>query len=128
LLGQALPEEAVSLAALEYRHEQAGFLDPEVDRLHADGSYIRSVLTLYGLTTIYRDDDTEKPVPAEQTLLMTAQGRARAIGVPCTLHRRPERGPERAVIVGSFEPRPEDPHWADVYRQAAHAHRLRTVR
>jgi hypothetical protein len=128
LLHPALPEEAVSLAALEYRHEPAGFLDPKVDRLHADGSYIRSVFTLCGLATVYRDEDTEKSVPAGQTLLMTALARARAIGVPCTLHRRPEAGPERAVIVGSFEPRPEDPHLANVYRQATHAHRSRTVR
>src|SRR5262245_51830246 len=43
LLGEGLPEESVSLAALEFRHEPDGSTDQEVDRLHADGSYIRSV-------------------------------------------------------------------------------------
>jgi hypothetical protein len=42
LLRRALPEEAISLAALEFRHERAGLVDEEVDGLHADGSYIRS--------------------------------------------------------------------------------------
>ena len=79
LLGAALPEEAVSLASLEFRHEPAGLEDPEVDRLHADGSYIRSVCTLYGPGTVYRDGREERPVPDGQTLLMTAMDRARAV-------------------------------------------------
>src|SRR5262245_20353447 len=54
LLAEALPEESVSLKSLEYRHEPAGYEDPEVDRLHADGSYLRAVTTLYGPVTIYR--------------------------------------------------------------------------
>src|SRR5690348_7375112 len=55
LLGMALPEEVISPTSLEFRHEPAGTKDPEVDRLHADGSYLRSVWTLYGPATIYRD-------------------------------------------------------------------------
>jgi hypothetical protein len=104
LLDRALPEECLSLVALEFRYEQAGAVDQEVDRLHADGSYIRSVCTLYGLGTIYRDCGAEWPVPCGQTLLMTAMLRAKELGLPCTLHRRPGAGPERAVIVCSFEP------------------------
>jgi hypothetical protein len=105
LLARALPEEALALTALEFRHEPAGSVDPEVDRLHADGSYLRSVYTPYGLSTVYREGRVERPVPCGQTLLMTALGRARALGIPCTLHRRPGAGPARAVIVCSFEPR-----------------------
>jgi hypothetical protein len=105
LLGRSLPEECQSLAALEYRHEPAGSVDEQVDRLHADGSYIRSVYTLYGATTVYRDGGIERTVPRGQTLLLTAMDRARALGFPCTLHRRPGAGAERAVIVCSFEPR-----------------------
>jgi hypothetical protein len=107
MLGKALPEESLSLATLEFRHECAGSVDEAVDRLHADGSYIRSVYTQYGPTTIYRDGKEEKSVPSGQTLLMTAMNRARALGRPCTLHRRPGAGSERAVIVCSFEPRAE---------------------
>jgi hypothetical protein len=121
LLARALPEEPVSLAALELRHEPAGSVDEDVDQLHADGSYIRSVLTLYGPTTLYWDGDAEWPVPSGQTLLMTAQDRARAVGVPCTLHRRPGAGPERAVIVCSLAPRQEQPGQANVFRQVAQA-------
>lgn len=109
LLSEALPEEGVSLTALEYRHELAFSVDHEVDRLHADGSYIRSVYTLFGAATIYRDGGVERSVPHGQTLLMTAMARARAIRLPCTLHRRPGAGPERAVIVCSFEPSEEQP-------------------
>jgi hypothetical protein len=101
-LGDALPEEAVTLSSLEFRHERAGLVDDEVDGLHADGGYIRSVYTLYGLSTIYCESGIEWPVPEGQTLLMTAQDRTRARRVHCTLHRRPGAGPERAVIVGSF--------------------------
>src|SRR5262245_59722813 len=54
LLRLALPEEAVSLTSLEYRHERAGLVNAEVDGLHADQGYIRSVFTLYGPATIYR--------------------------------------------------------------------------
>ena len=108
LLDEALPEESVSLASLEFRHEPAGTEDREVDRLHADGSYIRTVYTPYGPTTIYRDGKAELSVPPGQTLLMTAMDRARAMRVPCTLHRRPGAGPERAVIVCSFEARGMD--------------------
>ena len=103
-LRAALPEESVSLAGLEFRHECAGCTDQEVDRLHADGSYIRAVCTLYGPGTVNRDGDEEHPVRRGQTLLMTAMERARAVGVRCTLHRRPGAGPERALIVCSFEP------------------------
>ncbi len=106
LLARALPEESLVLVALEFRHEPAGKADPEVDRLHADGSYVRSVCTLYGRPTHYRDGAEELPVPDGQTLLMTAMGRARAVGISCTLHRRPGSGPERGVIVCSLEPRP----------------------
>ncbi len=104
LLGQALPDEGVGLRALEYRHERAGLVSEEVDGLHADGGYIRSVYTLFGPATLYREQGTERPVPAGQTLLMTAQDRTRAMRVRCTLHRRPGAGPERAVIVCSFAP------------------------
>jgi hypothetical protein len=125
LLGKALAEESLSLAALEYRHEPAGSVDEEVDRLHADGSYLRSVYTLYGPATIFREGDEQRSVPCGQTLLMTALDRARALHVPCTLHRRPSGGPERAVIVCSFEPRQEQPHRANVYRQVVSTHRPR---
>src|SRR5262245_66486136 len=81
LLGEAIPEESVSLAALEFRHEPAGSEDQEVDRLHADGSYIRSVFTPHGPTTVYRDGEAEWSVPHGQTLLMTALDRARAVHV-----------------------------------------------
>jgi hypothetical protein len=121
LLGKALPEESLALAALEYRHEPAGSENQEVDRLHADGSYLRSVFTPYGPATVYRDG-TERPVPRGQTLVMTAQNRARALGVACTLHRRPGAGPERAVIVCSFVPRPEPPPRAHAYRRVAQTH------
>jgi hypothetical protein len=109
LLGLALPEESLSLAALEFRHEPAGSEDQEVDRLHADGSYVRSVCTLVGPTTVYGEGGVERPVPRGQTLLMTAHDRTQAVGVPCTLHRRPGPGPERAVLVCSFEPCQEQP-------------------
>jgi hypothetical protein len=105
LLGESLPEESLSLASLEFRHEPAGSEDEEVDRLHADGSYLRSVFTLYGPPTHYRYAREERPVPRGRTLLMTAMDRARALRVPCTLHRRPGPGPERAVIVCTFGPR-----------------------
>lgn len=121
LLEEALPEEAVSLASLEFRHEPADVVDHQVDRLHADGSYLRSVCTLYGPATIYRDGDIERSVPDGQTLLMTALGRARAVRLPCTLHRRPGAGPERAVIVCSFEPRSDQPP-ANLYREVAQTH------
>lgn len=123
LLGAALPEEAVSLTSLEVRHEPAGSVDVEVDRLHADGSYLRSVWTLYGPATIYRDNRVERPVPDGQTLLMTALDRARAVRLPCTLHRRPGAGPERAVIVCSFVSRPEQSPLASLYQEVAQAHR-----
>ena len=118
LLVAALPDECLSLAALEFRHEFAGHVDEEVDGLHADGSYIRSVYTPYGPTTICRDGGGEWSVPCGQTLLMTAQDRARVRRIPCTLHRRPGAGPERAVIVCSFESRQERLHPADVYGRA----------
>jgi hypothetical protein len=121
LLAAALPEEAVRLAALEFRHEPAGSVIPEVDRLHADGSYLRSVYTPYGLPTVYREGDAEVPVPSGRTLLMTAFNRARALRVPCTLHRRPGDGPARTVIVCSFEPLPEQPDLAKVYCQVTYA-------
>ena len=119
LLGQALPEESVSLAALEFRYELAGSEDREVDRLHADGSYIRTAFTPFGPTTVYREGEAERSVPRGQTLLMTALDRARAVHVPCTLHRRPGAGPERSVLVCSFEPREEDVRRANVVRQVA---------
>jgi hypothetical protein len=119
LLGKALPEEAVALRSLEFHYEPAGFEDRNVDRLHADGSYLRSVWTLYGPPTIYREQRVERPVPDGQTLLMTATGRAKAVGRPCTLHRRPGAGPERAVIVGSFEPRAEPSPLARMIFKAA---------
>jgi hypothetical protein len=118
LLERALPEESLSLTALEVRQEPAGSEDQETDRWHADGSYLRSVYSLYGPTTVYHDGD-ERSVPEGQTLLMTAQNRARALGVPCTLHRRPGPGPERAVIVGTFEPYREPALPVEVYRRAA---------
>jgi hypothetical protein len=106
LVTQALPEESATLTVLEYRYEGAGTTDQTVDRLHADGSYIRSVFTLCGPTTIYREGLGQFSVPHGQTLIMTAMGRARTLGIPCTLHRRPGPGSERAVIVCSFEPSP----------------------
>jgi len=121
LLDKTLPEESLSLTALEFRHEPAGSEEKEVDRLHADGSYIRSVCTLYGLTTVYREGKAELSVPCGQTLVLTALDRARAIGLPCTLHRRPGAGPERAVIVCSFEPRREQPRPANAGRRVAQA-------
>ncbi|HEY7327398.1 MAG TPA: hypothetical protein VH592_07160 [Gemmataceae bacterium] len=121
MLDEALPEEAVSLTSLEFRHEPSGCEDREVDRLHADGSYLRSVWTLYGPATIYRDGGIERQIPHGQTLLMTAVGRARAVGVRCTLHRRPGAGPERAVIVCSFEPRPAEPPPVSLHRNVTQA-------
>ncbi len=120
LLVRALPAERLSLLDLEFRHEPAGSVDDTVDRMHADGSYVRSVHALYGPGTVYRDGDVELPVPAGQTLLMTAMNRAMALRVPCTLHRRPGAGAERAVIVCSFEPGAADAQPPRVYRQAAH--------
>jgi hypothetical protein len=122
LLGAALPGEAVTLAALELRREPEGLEDRLVDRLHADGSYLRSVYTVFGPATVYRDGREERAVPNGQTLLMTAMGRARAVRVPCTLHRRPGPGPERAVLVGSFEPRAARPWPSNVYRHDAACH------
>jgi hypothetical protein len=121
LLAKALPEESLALTALEFRHEQAGAVDDEVDRLHADGSYLRSICTLYGLGTIYRAGGALFTVPRGQTLLLTAMDRARAVGLPCTLHRRPGAGPERAVIVCSYEPRTQHAS-NDIYRQVALVH------
>src|SRR5262249_38088978 len=72
LLGLALPEEAVGLVALEFRHEPDGFEDRESDRLHVDGSYIRTVCTLFGRSTLYQDEDGVRPVPDGHTLIMTA--------------------------------------------------------
>jgi hypothetical protein len=125
LLGKTLPEEAVSLADLEFRHEHAGSEDREVDQLHVDGSYIRSVFTLQGPTTIYRDGQAELPVPDGHTLLMTAFDRARLLRAPGTLHRRPGAGPERAVIVCSFEPRQDQTELANVFRRVAQTHSSR---
>ena len=126
LLRAALPEESVSLAGLEFRHECAGCTDQEVDRLHADGSYIRTVFTPYGPTTVYCDGDTERSVSHGRTLLMTAMDRARALRVPCTLHRRPGAGPERAVIVCSFAPREQELPQANVAHLVAETHRPRS--
>jgi hypothetical protein len=109
LLREALPEESLGLTDLDFRHEPAGAEDKVVDRLHADGSYLRSVYTLYGRTTIYRDGAIDRSVPCGQTLLMTALARARAKRLHCTLHRRPGPGPERAVVVCSFEPGARQP-------------------
>jgi hypothetical protein len=124
LLGQTLPEESLGLVTLEFRREPAGCADPEVDRLHADGSYLRAVFTPFGPTTVYREGKTEQSVPAGQTLLMTAMNRARATGLPCTLHRRPGAGPERAVIVCSFEPCREQLQPAPALRRVAPARSL----
>jgi hypothetical protein len=109
LLAEALPEEPVCLAALEFRHEPPGLENLEVDRLHADAGYIRSAHTLYGAATVYRDHKVEWSVPRGQTLLMTAQDRTRTIGPSCTLHRRPNPGGERAVLVCSLVPRKWEP-------------------
>jgi hypothetical protein len=121
LLEAALPEEAVALTSLDFRREPAGFEDQEIGRLHADGSYIRSVYTLYGPTTIYRDEGVERSVSEGQTLLMTAMDRAKAVRRPCTLHRRPGAGAERALIVCSFEPAAKQSALARVYREVVHA-------
>jgi hypothetical protein len=131
LLRQALPEEFVSLASLEFRHEAAQSVDRVTDRLHADGSYLRAVYTLTGLPTLYHDETAERPVPQGQTLLMTAHDRTRRLRILPTLHRRPGAGPERAVLVCSLEPRHEDAQRVDPYRQAAQmdrAPRVRTAR
>lgn len=122
LLLTALPEEPGLLASLEFRHEPADSVDEQVDRLHADGSYLRSVYALFGPATVYRDGDALHPVPPGRTLLMTGMDRARAVGVPCTLHRRPGAGPERSVVVCSFEPRPEETRLPDNYRRVTEAH------
>jgi hypothetical protein len=119
LLGEALPDEALSLVSLEFRHERAGCVDEEVYRLHADGSYLRSIFTFCGAATIYREGKEERPVPEGRTLLMTAMDRARAMRIPCTLHRRPGPGPQRQVIVCSFEPRHERPRTIGVHRIVA---------
>ena len=119
LLAQALPEESVGLTALEVRDEAAGSEDKEVDRLHVDGSYIRSVCTLHGLPTIYREGKDERSVLWGQTLLMPAIDRGRATRVRCTLHRRPGIGPERLVIVCSFEPQEDSGKQGKVYHQIA---------
>ena len=87
ILVEALPEESLCMTSVEFRHEPAGLEDREVDRLHADGSYLHSVWTLYGPATIYRDGRIEKPVPNGQTLLMTAIESCRkpfARALPCT--------------------------------------------
>jgi hypothetical protein len=93
-----------------------------------DGSYIRAVYTLFGPSTVYLDGDAERSVPCGPTLLMTALERCKATGLPCTLHRRPGSGPERAVIVCSFAPRPEKPELEDVYRRAAQMHLMNAAR
>jgi hypothetical protein len=123
LVGEALPEEEVGLGYLEFRHEPAGHEDEDVDRLHADGSYIRSVFTVFGPPTVYREGRVQRTVPGGHTLLMTAMDRAKAVGVRCTLHRRPGTGPERAVIVCSFEPRPEPPPLPRVYKDVGKDYR-----
>jgi hypothetical protein len=120
LLNLALPEEEISLDALEYRREQAGAVDPETDRLHADGSYIRTVYTLFGPSTIYRDGQEEIATPAGFTLLMTAMDRTRALDIPCTLHRRPGVGPERAAIVCSFASGKKRSSQGQIYQRVAH--------
>src|SRR5262249_34453539 len=125
VLDKALPEEAVALASLEFRNEPAAFEDRQVDRLHVDGSYIRSLYTLSGPATIYLDGPAELAVPQEHTLLLTAVDRERTRNVPATLHRRPGAGPERTVIVCSFEPRHEQPRVAAVYRRVAESYRSR---
>src|SRR5262249_47243085 len=51
--------------------------------------------------------------------------RARAVHMPCTLHRRPGAGPERAVIVCSFEPRQGELDRANVVRLVAETNRPR---
>lgn len=126
LLSRAMPDEGVALTALEFRREPAGSIDEEVDRLHADGGYVRTVFTLFGQASIYRDRGTEQPVPGGQTLLMTAMDRARAVGAPCTLHRRPGAGPERAVIVCSFNPCRDRPPVTNVYREVATPYHCRS--
>jgi hypothetical protein len=102
LIQQTLPEERLQLGTLEFRFERGGLVDKEVDRIHADGGYIRSLHLLWGLSTFYRNGKIEQIVPKGQTLLMTAMDRARKLHVPCTLHRRPEANSERALIVCSF--------------------------
>jgi hypothetical protein len=119
LLAEALPEESAALAALEFRHEPAGFVDRLTERLHADGGYLRAVFAPRGPTTVYWEEDAERPVPAGQTLVMTASDRTRALGVPCTLHRRPAAEVERALVVCSFGPRPEGPRPPNVCRRVA---------
>jgi hypothetical protein len=73
LLGRSLCDESLSLAVLEFRHEVAGLEDKEVDRLHADGSYIRSVFTLFGPTTIYRDRDVERSGRSQNSNAISAR-------------------------------------------------------
>jgi hypothetical protein len=85
LLSEALLDEAVAPAALELRYEPAGHDEPEVDRLHADGAYLRAVWTLYAPATLCRDAAVQRPVPGGHTLLMTAptprRRRAGAVGI-----------------------------------------------
>jgi hypothetical protein len=118
-LQMALPDEPLSLVKLDVRHEPAGSVDQVVDRMHIDGSYIRSVCTLYGAPTLYRDGEVDRPVPERQTLVMTAVERTRALGIPATLHRRPSAGPERLVIVCSFEPCTEGPQPEPIFQRVA---------
>jgi len=127
LLGEALPDESLLLTVLELRHEPAGYADKEVDRLHIDGSYLRSVYTLDGMPTIYRDGQAEIPVPRGHTLLMTAFDRARALRVHGTLHRRPGIGPERTAIVCSFVPCRNQPSPASAYPRVGRAQSARLV-
>jgi hypothetical protein len=112
LLARALPDELVPLVLLEYRREPAGYTDSDVDRLHVDGAYLRAVYSLSGRATIYRDGNKERSVPDGQTLVMTAMDRTRATRVHSTLHRRPDAGAARELIVCSFRPRPEKPRAA----------------
>jgi hypothetical protein len=124
LLLDALPQESARLVSLELRQETAGCVDQEVDGWHADGSYIRSVFSPHGRSTLYLDDGIAHPVPAGMILLMTAAGRTRVRRVHCTLHRRPGLDPERAVTVGSFEPRSLEFDETATYHQATQSPRI----
>ncbi len=87
LLVQALPEETLRLVDLDVRHEPAGSANPLVDKLHADGLYVRSVWTLYGPTTIYRDGRAEPLRPARPNFVDDGHGPRK--GTRSALHAPP---------------------------------------
>ena len=112
-------EVLAAQAEVQMRYRQINDLLRSASIRAAESSRIALAAYREGGTDLLKLLDAELPVPRGQTLLLTALDRARALRLHCTLHRRPGAGPERAVIVGSFEPRLHDPQPAPVYRQVA---------